>query len=292
MTQHEDEQAEPRAKKPRLNLTTSQVAASALAACCASIVASYLGVAGTVIGAAVGSVIATTGAAIWGHLFRTGGDKIKQTLLVNGEPVEVEVERADADAASPASVAAGRFYGADAATEAVDLWHPKTPTAETQLIDVDDQTRVIPASGGSADVPPVRQRVAFKKYRKPMGIAAAIIAVFSISIVVGLLAGAPVRSAGSANSPGTTTTTTVTDTETKQTRSQASEGSSASSGSSASPSASSKSSASSSASSSATPSSSASSSASPDASSSGTSAATQTGQAQAGGATSTGSTTP
>lgn len=277
MSEPQDEQDE-QDRKPRLNLTTTQVAASALAACCASVVASYLGVAGTVIGAAVGSVVATTGAAIWAHLFRTGGDKIKQTLLVNGEPVEVDVDRADAEAASPAAVPAGRFYGteAESATETADLWHPKTPTGETRVI-TDETARA------SAPVPalvgPRIERI--KKYRKPMSIAAAIIAVFCISIVVGVFAGAPVRSAGSSSSPATTTTTTTTVTDTEHTQGQASEGSSASSGSSASPSSGSTSSATPSSSGAATSSSSAGSSASGGASSAPTSAATDAGQAKA-----------
>lgn len=252
----QDELKDKQQKRPRLNLTTSQVAASALAACCASIVASYLGVAGTVIGAAVGSVIATTGAAIWGHLFRRGGDKIKQTLLVNenGQRVEVEVDaeawggERDGAAGQAVGQAAGpvigRHYGAaaDAAETRLivpgrpataELWLPATSTTgETRVINgqnLDAETRLIPGSGnGGADptavspplaLPPTDspstrtgRLSAFRKYRKPMGIAAAILAVFSISIVVGLVAGAPVRSAGSSSAPQTTTTT-VTQTE-------------------------------------------------------------------------------
>jgi hypothetical protein len=273
MTEREDErvpQENEHSKKPRMNLTTSQVAASALAACCASIVASYLGVAGTVIGAAVGSVIATIGAAIWGHLFRKGGDKIKQTLLVNGQLVEVE------ENAPP--VPAGRFYGADAATTA-KLWTPKDATAETHVVD-EDETKLISASDKQ---PPRLAR--FLKYRKPMGIAAAIVAVFSISIVVGMLAGAPVRSAGSSTAPSTTTTTTVTET----TQGKVGDGSSASSSSSTSHGSGATASASASPSNSATGSSSASSAASPSASASTGSTATATGAPQAQGATGTGS---
>ena len=229
-------------KRPRLNLTTSQVAASALAACCASIVASYLGVAGTVIGAAVGSVIATTGAAIWAHLFRRGGDKIKQTLLVNGQQVEVDAE--GQAAGQPAGPLIGRHYGAEAdAAETrliapgrpttAELWLPSTSaTGETRVVSAQSlnaETKLILGSGGGAADPtavspplvlpstdsssPRTGRLgALRKYRKPMGIAAAILAVFSISIVVGLVAGAPVRSAGSSSAPQTTTTT-VTQTE-------------------------------------------------------------------------------
>jgi hypothetical protein len=274
------DQQDNKAKKPRLNLTTSQVAASALAACCASIVASYLGVAGTVIGAAVGSVAATTGAAIYGHLFRTSGDKIKQTLLVNGQEVEVEVDRDDA--VTEVAVPAGRFYGAQSNTTTADLWHPKTPTGETQVITEDSEE----ADETKADASPISSRIVrIKKYRKPMGIAAAIIAVFCISIVVGVIAGAPVRSAGSSSSPATvTTTTTVTDT--KHTQGQSSNGSSSSS---ASPSSGGTSSATAPSSGSATSSSSAGSTTSPTASPSST-GPTSTGQALSG-ATSTGSPT-
>jgi hypothetical protein len=280
MTEEQDEQA----KKPRLNLTMTQVAASALAACCASIVASYLGVAGTVIGAAVGSVVATTGAAIYGHLFRTGGDKIKQTLLVNGQEVEVEVDRDDP--VNEAAFPAGRFYGAqaNAATQAAGLWHPKTPTGETQVITEEPEE----PGETKADAPPISSRIVqIKKYRKPMGVAAAIIAVFCISIVVGVFAGAPVRSAGSNSSPATVTTTTTV-TETGHTQGQASSGSSASSSSSASPSSGGTSSATAPSSGSASSSSSAGSTASPTASPS--TGSTSNGQA-ASGATSTGSPT-
>lgn len=287
MSDQQDEQLLKQAKKPRLNLTTSQVAASALAACSASIVASYLGVAGTVIGAAVGSVVATTGAAIWSHLFRTGGDKIKQTLLVNGQPVEVEVDRGEM---AEAAVPAGRFYGAQAAdantaTEIVGLWHPKTATGETRVITDETRTELNGLRAGSSPSASGPQVVRMKKYRKPIGIAAAIVAVFCVSIVVGVFAGAPVRSAGSSSS---TVTTTTTVTKTEQTHGQSGSGSSSSSSSAASPSTGSTSSGSASPSGSATPSSSASSAASPGASSSAGSGATSTGQAQVG-ATSTGS---
>ena len=302
MNQQHSEKEEEHKARGRLNLTTSQVAASALAACCASIVASYLGVAGTVIGAAVGSVVATTGAAIYGHLFRTGSRKIKQTLLINGELLRIDgeavrtedlqAEDLQAEEERPA-VPAGRFYGADenAATEAAGLWHPKTPTAETQA--VSDRTRVIPGdvSTASTRVDPRIERI--KRYRKPVGITAAIIAVFAISIVVGIFAGAPVRSVGSSSNPATTTTTTKTVTD--QAHGQGG-GSSASAGSTASHSPSGTASPSASSSTSATSSSTPSAPTSTGASSSGGSTATggaaASTPAKAGDATNTGSAAP
>ena len=307
MSERDDERDPQQNRKPRLNLTTSQVAASALAACCASIVASYLGVAGTVIGAAVGSIVATTGAAVWAHLFRKGGDKIKQTLLVNGQLIEVETDAKDAKSAERTKgaqdaghaaqpVPAGRFYSA-AAAPAVALWTPKEATAETEA--VRDETKLILPSGVDADrtrllSPPAdddqspagRGRLArILKYRKPMGIAAAILAVFSISIVVGMFAGAPVRDAGSSTTPSTTTTTTVTETTQKTTG----DGSSASSDSTQSQGSEATSSASSSSSGSASSSPSASSSASTGASASAGATGTASSSPQAQGATSTGS---
>ena len=63
----------PETRRNPIGLTPSQVAASALAASCSAIVASVLGVAGTISGAAIGSIVATTGSAFYGHAFRHSG---------------------------------------------------------------------------------------------------------------------------------------------------------------------------------------------------------------------------
>ena len=275
MSEHQDAPE----KRPRLNLTTSQVAASALAACCASIVASYLGVAGTVIGAAVGSVVATTGAAVYGHLFRHGGARLKQTLLVNGHP-EGDAADAHPDAARTdsahrnaahtngahtnaaytngaqtngaqtatartRSVPGARFYGAQDIEQTraavpgggttAKLWLPASSTAERARTAVSEpavrsgagtgieSTRIqesgLPAgtaataatvtAGGEDGSGPRRVGAitAIRRYRKPIGVAAAIAAVFCISITVGFLLGGPVRSAGSNSTPPASTTT-------------------------------------------------------------------------------------
>jgi len=232
MNEHQDE---PEDKKPRLNLTTSQVAASALAACCASIVASFLGVAGTVIGAALGSVVATTGAAVYGHLFRRGGERIRQTLLVNGQQVEPGDDPAEATAATAttattatttknagagaagAAPRAGRFYGVqdDPAASAgptarLDpttrlLWTPSVaPTATTAIVQGGADDAEDPDEPSNDSLGPNAQPgaiFAIRRYRKPIGVAVALVAVFCISITVGILLGAPVRAAGSNAAP-------------------------------------------------------------------------------------------
>ena len=67
--------AEPQtAERPhRLQLSATQLIASALAAVTATIAASYLGISGTVIGAAIASVITVSGNAVYSHSFRRTG---------------------------------------------------------------------------------------------------------------------------------------------------------------------------------------------------------------------------
>ncbi len=147
-------------QRHRIGLTASQVAASALAASCAAIVASYLGVAGTISGAAIGSIVATTGSAFYGHAFHTGGKKIVDRLGPNGFPIsELRLK-----ALITARAEAGRAKGPASAARTV--------------------------RAGLAE---------FKQgfgYRKAAALAAALLVVFGAALTVGLLAGGPVRQAG------------------------------------------------------------------------------------------------
>ncbi|WP_371499660.1 hypothetical protein OG871_25590 [Kitasatospora sp. NBC_00374] len=61
----------------RLDLSVAQVAASALATVAGAVLASELGVYGTIIGAAVVSVGATVGSAFFQHLFRRTGEQLR-----------------------------------------------------------------------------------------------------------------------------------------------------------------------------------------------------------------------
>jgi hypothetical protein len=64
----------------RLGLSGSQVAASALAAVSSAVAASYLGVGGTVIGAGVGSVIATVSTALYQHSLTRTNERIRKAV--------------------------------------------------------------------------------------------------------------------------------------------------------------------------------------------------------------------
>ncbi len=68
----------PRRRRwPRLELSVTQLVATALAAITATIAASYLGVSGTVIGAALASVVSAVGNAVYGHSLRSTRDRVR-----------------------------------------------------------------------------------------------------------------------------------------------------------------------------------------------------------------------
>ncbi|MFJ4918350.1 hypothetical protein [Streptomyces sp. NPDC088725] len=81
------EHAEVGAKAPsrRFDLSLPQVAGSALAAVAAAVLASRLGVYGTIIGAGVVSVVATCGGSVFQHLFRRTGEQIR-VVTVQAKP--------------------------------------------------------------------------------------------------------------------------------------------------------------------------------------------------------------
>lgn len=64
-------------QEKRLDLSIAQVAGSALAAIAAAVLASRLGVYGTIIGAGVVSAVATSGGSLFQHLFRRTGEQIR-----------------------------------------------------------------------------------------------------------------------------------------------------------------------------------------------------------------------
>ncbi|MCO8303007.1 hypothetical protein AB0B92_28290 [Streptomyces hygroscopicus] len=70
-----------RHKSGRMELSVAQVAGSALAAVAAAVLASKLGVYGTILGAGVVSVVATAGGTVFQHLFRRTGEQIKEARV-------------------------------------------------------------------------------------------------------------------------------------------------------------------------------------------------------------------
>ncbi|WP_406298842.1 hypothetical protein OG948_26440 [Embleya sp. NBC_00888] len=64
-------------ERRRIDVNAVQVVGSALAAISSAFLLSTLGVAGTVIGAALASVVATVGSALYAHLFRRTGEQLR-----------------------------------------------------------------------------------------------------------------------------------------------------------------------------------------------------------------------
>jgi hypothetical protein len=64
------------------DISAAQVAGSALAAVSAGVVASFLGVGGTIMGAALGSVVASIGGAVYSHSFQRAGYKLGETKVL------------------------------------------------------------------------------------------------------------------------------------------------------------------------------------------------------------------
>ncbi|MEV6786511.1 hypothetical protein [Streptomyces sp. NPDC051098] len=83
----------------RLDLSVPQVAGSGLAAIAAAVLASQLGVYGTIIGAGLVSVIATCGGSVFQHFFRRTGEQIRD-VTVQAKPRGRQVPLPPADDAT------------------------------------------------------------------------------------------------------------------------------------------------------------------------------------------------
>ncbi|MER7396108.1 hypothetical protein ABT381_11390 [Streptomyces sp. NPDC000151] len=81
MDDRTDSKTKKTGKEKRIDLSVAQVAGSALAAAVAAYLAGRLGVYGTVIGAGIVSVVATTGGSIFQHLFRRTGEQVKEATV-------------------------------------------------------------------------------------------------------------------------------------------------------------------------------------------------------------------
>ncbi|MFE7121743.1 hypothetical protein ACFU99_40570, partial [Streptomyces sp. NPDC057654] len=90
------DESEEKPQSKRLDLSVAQVAGSGLAAVIAALLAGKLGVYGTIIGAGVVSVVATTGGTIFQHLFRRTGEQLRD-VTVSAKPKARQVPVADTD---------------------------------------------------------------------------------------------------------------------------------------------------------------------------------------------------
>ena len=85
----------PRTPAPRLELSLPKIVAGALAAASAAVASSWLGVAGTVFGAVVVSVVATVGTALYSHSLERSQYAIKETIPVLATRIRSDSARLD-----------------------------------------------------------------------------------------------------------------------------------------------------------------------------------------------------
>ncbi|MEU5715952.1 hypothetical protein AB0G71_09210 [Streptomyces sp. NPDC020403] len=101
MVQKPQSDAEPGER--RIDLSLPQVAGSAVAAVAAAVMASQLGVYGTIAGAGVMSVVATCGGSVFQHFFRRTGEQIREVTVQVKHPGgrQVTVRTRDTAPAAP-----------------------------------------------------------------------------------------------------------------------------------------------------------------------------------------------
>ncbi|WP_268768209.1 hypothetical protein [Streptomyces yangpuensis] len=93
-----DAGVEPEAKK--LDLSVAQVAGSSLATVAAALLASKMGVYGTILGAGVVSVVTTAGGPVIQHLFRRTGGRLRESTRPRARQVPPHHEEGEAAAAA------------------------------------------------------------------------------------------------------------------------------------------------------------------------------------------------
>lgn len=144
----EETETDTKKKEKRIDLSVAQVAGSALAAAVAAYLAGRLGVYGTIIGAGLVSVVATTGGSIFHHLFRRTGEQIKEaTVTTRPKPRRSSATRNRSTA--PHARQAGSTMvlptfdkqGTEDQVTSVAARTPGRDTARTQLIPRAEQAR-------------------------------------------------------------------------------------------------------------------------------------------------------
>ncbi|MGV9658831.1 hypothetical protein [Streptomyces koyangensis] len=140
---------EPQQEAKRIDLSVPQVAGSAVAAVAGAVAASQLGVYGTVIGAGVMSVVATTGGSVFQHLFRRTGEQIRDVAHVRPKegpgPDVPDTFRAAPEPDPLTDPAPGRVASADPATAHTVPGEPPAPVEATQLLGQVDPSAPRPA---------------------------------------------------------------------------------------------------------------------------------------------------
>lgn len=98
-------------EKRKLDLSAAQVAGSSLATVAAALLASKMGVYGTILGAGVVSVVATAGGPVIQHFFRRTGDQLRETARTEAHRVPLPGDAAPSGEFGEATVHGTRVRG-------------------------------------------------------------------------------------------------------------------------------------------------------------------------------------
>lgn len=141
MVQKPESDAEP--KERRIDLSLPQVAGSAVAAVAAAVLASQLGVYGTIAGAGVMSVVATCGGSVFQHFFRRTGEQIREVTVqvTHPEGRQVTVHTKETTPAGRRG-AAGRS-GPEPAEDATTVLPTVDPGAVPEVIPDAENTHLL-----------------------------------------------------------------------------------------------------------------------------------------------------
>ncbi|MBI0318802.1 hypothetical protein, partial [Streptomyces javensis] len=173
-------------KSGRIELSVAHVAGSALAAVAAAVLASKLGVYGTILGAGVVSVVATAGGTLFQHLFRRTGEQIKE-VRVQTRPTGRR-----------------RYGGAVASAEPAEAAGPVEPVEQVEQ--VEPERTPAPGEYGEPTTHGARPRV---RRRHAVGAAAVFIAAMSVITGIEMFSGGPVSNVWGENRTGTTVSDSV-----------------------------------------------------------------------------------
>lgn len=172
-------------KKPNIDVSMSQVAGGGIATLAAATAAAFLGVYGTILGAAMMSVLSTVGTAIAQHYLRRSGDKAKDIAVRARRTGDQATPDSGTDNACGGGAADNSTSSSDGSAETA--WHPDT-VAETRT-ERTDATRALPTVDPVGN-PPREKREneteppnTWWRWRK-VATAAAAVFVFAMSVIL------------------------------------------------------------------------------------------------------------
>jgi hypothetical protein len=180
-----------------LGLSSVQIGASALAAVTSALAASFFGVGGTLIGAAVGSIVSTVAGAMYAESMRRAGGRL-QTVMIQRVPVGSETRPTQVPRPEtmtqiiPADADQTIVLPVEGAGEHTAVGASGRDLAETSIINTTDLGAALTGKDGGQSAQPSRVKSQRPWWRRPVfalsivGLSGFIIALIVITGIEGL----------------------------------------------------------------------------------------------------------